>query len=288
MWFRGETDHRCHGGEESWSQRRVRKRGVHKEIHKEDTSTAFIWLEKWERLKLSSWNQQSLNPGVLKVSRLGWNRAWRVLPTSGAKTGKKHRSRGHWNSDLNTPGAHSGGDHSSFWRASLTDSIQGDTSPGTKSWLVSFPPPSLSTNTEPPAESATPTLVSQTAYCKPHTLVVWCDLPFSGKIASVLAWWAPPLFKSLSTPSPDQRVLQAPLNSWKWSQVSYHKQTRAHLVTIHHMQARDQICPQWARRASADDWPGGQRGQNTAEEYTTHIRDTLWRTRYWTLHDSSS
>jgi len=59
-----------------------RERGICRGMHKENVPQNH-GLGKQEGLNfVSSCNQGGLKPGVLNVSVLGWDRAWRALPCS--------------------------------------------------------------------------------------------------------------------------------------------------------------------------------------------------------------
>ena len=77
-------DHGCCGGEGAVVMEKG-ERDKHTGMHKENTSLKPL-LGKWEGLVfVSSWNQQGLETGVLKVGRLGWIEASGHCPAPGEK-----------------------------------------------------------------------------------------------------------------------------------------------------------------------------------------------------------
>jgi len=71
-------------------------------------------------------------------------------------------------------------------------------------------------------------------------------------------------------PVSQPRSFVGPQFWWQWQQVSFHKQTRAHLVKTHHILVRDKHCPQQARKFL----------------HTTDLKDKAARTQQQSTHNT--
>lgn len=216
------------------------------------------WLWKWEGLNfMTSSNKQGLEPGVLKVSRLGWNSAWRVLHCPQEKAGKQPGGRQHRNSIWRVPGAH--------WRVWLFSVWILETQPSGRetpfqeqsSWLRPFPystpqhkhratwgkqhrlPNLLIPSSTPLCSGGTAPAPLSHAYLRPSTVG-----PSHRRPAKTTA----------HTMSPDQSPA-GPQFWWRGYQGSFYKQTRVDPAKTCHIQTWDQTLPTKVRRASADAWP---------------------------------
>ena len=103
-------------------------------------------------------------------------------------------------------------------------------------------------------------------------------LPLSVKFPSVPMQKTPcpedqpkPLPPHISQPASSA----GPQFSWKCYQVSFHRQTRVHLVKLATLRPRTKHCPQQTRRASTDNWPDEYSSHNTTAECTQHTPETL-------------
>lgn len=190
---------------EQWFQRRgvgrERKRGRGKGRGRETEEHTWActrrtfphsyWLGKFDGLNfISSCNQWGLKPGVIKVTRRGWDRAWKALGCpwrKGTQPGAGETVM--WRA----PGAHIGAIIYSSQSVTLRDSNQGDTSQGKKELARPFPSTSphhkhgATCRKQHSTSTGCPRCLHQ-APC-PCTLV---DLPFSVMPASVLMWQVPP------------------------------------------------------------------------------------------------
>lgn len=179
----------------------------------------------------------------------------------------------------------------SFWEAaSLRSSILDHTSPRIGELVsdISFPH-LLSINTEPPVRGSwvlhwlTNLLTSPTYLCPGGTVLLSqaslspsCERSLPQKTKTSLCLY------HISQPESSA----GPQFSWSWHQVSFHKKTRAHLVKMCYIQARDQnlstegkenLCIQLAWRL--------EQSKHSSTGHTAHTGVTSRSARPWAPRD---
>lgn len=102
IWFREKWITGATEGGEPWSQRKVREQGAQRGTHKENFSPKPLTWKTQGLTFESPYNQWGLRPGVLKATRLVWDRTQRHSTAPGEKAGKQPRGKQHGNSDLKT------------------------------------------------------------------------------------------------------------------------------------------------------------------------------------------
>ena len=191
---------------------------------------------------MSSCNQQVFKTGVLKVCGCSWDRDLKALPAPGEKAGKQPEGRLPGNSQLKNSWYTQWGDCLLFLkcipeRQHSQRHLSGNEGAG---WHH-FPPSPISINAEKPSESSSaPTLTAKHAYAKSHYCLSQSSLPqyqHSGSLLQEISRNPCPHHVSQPESSAELR------SQWKYYQVSFNKQTRAHLLKTRHILAKDQKLP---------------------------------------------